>query len=230
MFKTSIRGVVAAATLALASVAAHADTLSFTLDFDSLSSGATANAYLASLGLGSQVSFGNGDYVQDDPIYDSIGNVTNDGAGHWVDASSVYGDVLVKDNGTAISGSNVLWNDNQAILVQFNSALTINAFSIQQDSSLFGNLTENGSILSFLDSTGHVISTANVYYTQYGQPGLTISSGTVTGVSAILLSAGKSYDNLSLNAVTAVPEPTSLSMVLVSLGLVGAAARRRRAR
>jgi len=124
----------------------------------------------------------------------------------------------------------VLWNDNQAILVQFNSALTINAFSIQQDSSLFGNLTENGSILSFLDSTGHVISTANVYYTQYGQPGLTISSGTVTGVSAILLSAGKSYDNLSLNAVTAVPEPTSLSMVLVSLGLVGAAARRRRAR
>jgi hypothetical protein len=216
--KTTLRGVVAAAALAAASLSAHAD-IHATLDFDSVASGTTANAYLASLGL-QGISFGNGDIAYD---LDAYGNALE--TFHWVDASATYGDVLVKNDGTAVSGTNVLWNDHQAILVQFSAPVNITSFSVQQDSSDYGSFQ---GVLSFLDSTGHVIAGADVSYVQFGQPGLLISSGPVAQVSAILLPALKSYDNLSINAVTpAVPEPSTWALALASLAVVGVVARRR---
>ena len=230
MIKFSFIKAVALSTLASACVAAHADThINASLDFDSVASGTTANQYLSGLGLGSSMSFGNADRVDDDPIYDSMGYLLNEGAFHWVDASSVYGDVLVKADSNAVSAHNVLWNDHAPILLNFASPVNLASFSVQQDLSGFGNLQEMGSYLAFLDNTGHVISADNVYYTQGGNPGLTIASGAVTGVSGVLLSAGVHYDNLSIQTATpAVPEPDSLALVLSAIGLFGLLHSRRR--
>jgi hypothetical protein len=107
----------------------------------------------------------------------------------------------------------------------FSTAQTISAFSVQQDSSNFGNIPET--YIAYLDSTGHEIAGSQVSFSQYGNPGLTIqNNATFSNVSAILLTAGKSYDNLS---ITAVPEPDSWAMLAGGLVMLGAVARRRRA-
>lgn len=230
MIPFSFSKAVAVTALASASVAAYADiAIHTTLDFDSVTSGTSANDYLASQGLGSVMHFGNPDRVDDDPIYDAIGNLLNDGAFHWVDATATYGNVLVKSSSVSVLASNVLWNDHAPILLSFAAPVDLASFSIQQDLSGFGNLQENGSYLAFLDNTGHVISANNVYYTQGGNPGLTIASGTLSGVSGVLLSAGVHYDNLSIHTVTAaVPEPDSMALVLSAIGLFGLLHSRRR--
>lgn len=229
MIKSSFFKAVALSTLASAGVAAHAIDIHASLDFDSVASGTTANQYLNGLGLQSNMSFGNADRVDDDPVYDSVGNLLNEGAFHWVDASATYGDVLVKADSNAVSAHNVLWNDHAPILLSFAAPVNLASFSIQQDLSGFGNLQEHGSYLAFLDNTGHVISADNVYYTQGGNPGLTISSGSVLGVSGVLLSGGVHYDNLSINTVTAaVPEPDSLALLASAIGVFGLLNIRRR--
>ncbi|MGE5452826.1 MAG: PEP-CTERM sorting domain-containing protein [Acidobacteriota bacterium] len=223
MIKFSFSKAVALSTLASACVAAHADiTFNASMNFDSVASGTTANQYLAGLGLDGAMHFGNADRVDDAPLYDSVGNLLNDGAFHWVDASDVYGDVLVKSDSAAVSASNVLWNDHAPILLTFSAPVNLASFSIQQDLSGLGNLQDMGSYLAFLDNTGHVITADNVFYTQGGHPGLTIASGAVNGVSGVLLSAGVHYDNLSISTATAaVPEPESLALLLSALGVFG---------
>lgn len=212
----TLRIAVAFAAMGLASASAHAG-FSASLNFDNVASGATANSSLGS--LISYFHFANADTVLDEDANGYTGTF------HWVDATATYGEVLAKNDGTAVSASNVLWNDHQPILLVLNQATDIASFSIQQDLSGFGNLQTNGNYLSFLDETGHEIAGANIAYTQGGNPGLFISSiGTVYHVSAILLSAGVSYDNLT---ITAVPEPESYAMMLAGLGLLGFAARRR---
>lgn len=226
MFKTSLRGVVAAVALASASVAAHAATQTTFLNFDTVASGTSANDYVASLGL-TGLSFGNGELVDD---LDTYGNPT--GTLHWVDSSALYGNVQVKtltdfwsNADLSVSKGNVLWNDNAPILVQFASPLDLLSFSVQQDLGTTGSLA--GSVMSFLDSTGHVMAGHDVGYTQYGNPGYTIGSGPVAGVSGILLSAGKSYDNLQIVTAAPVPEPTTWALALAAMGLMGFMARRR---
>lgn len=219
-----LRKAVAAAVLATLGVAAQAQ-VNASLNFDSATSGSTANAYLASQGLDSFMHFANPDRVDDAPVYDSVGNLLNDGAFHWVDATATYGDVLVKNDGTAVSPGNVLWNDHAPILLVFNNGPTdLASFSIQQDTSGFGNLQTNGTFLAFLDATGHVMGGSSVFYTQGPNPGLLISSGPVFGASAVLLAAGVSYDNLTISAV---PEPEALLMLATGLGLVGWQRRRK---
>lgn len=220
----NLRGAVLAAALVAASATASADNFSATFNFDNVASGSTADSSIGF--VASLIHFGNADRVNDDPVYDSVGNLLNENAFHWVDGTATSGDVLAKNDGTAVSGSNVLWNDRQPILVMFiNGPQTIASFSVQQDMSNFGNQQLNGSYLVYLDSTGHEIAGSQTYFTQYGNPGLTIqNNNTFSGVSAILLTAGKSYDNLS---VTAVPEPEGWAMMLGGLFMLGAVARRR---
>lgn len=229
MFKFSFKKAVVLTTLATAGVAAHAGlNINADLNFDSVASGTTANQYLAGLGLNTAMSFGNADTVYDDPIYDADGHLLNGGAFHWVDASNVYGNVLVKADDNAVSAHNVLWNDHAPILLSFNGPVDIASFSIQQDLSGFGYLGDKGNYLGFVDNTGHIITADNVYYTQGGNPGLTISASNVKGVSGILLSAGVSYDNMHLSTVAAVPEPNSLAMVAAALGVIGIFSLRRK--
>ena len=164
--------------------------------------------------------FANPDVVDD---VDAFGSFT--GTFHWVDATSVYGDVLVQSSSFALSGPNVLSNGGQPILLLFNGPVDLASFSIQQDASSFGNAQANGTELVFLDETGHAIAGSGVSYTQYTQPGLPISSGPVSHVSGVLLAGIKDYDNLS---VSSVPEPESLALLSGGLGTMGLVARRRR--
>jgi hypothetical protein len=217
----SLRATVLAVALVATSATASAANFSAFFNFDNVASDSVADTALGS--YFPLIHFGNAGTVADDPVYDSIGNLLNANAFHWVDATSSFGDVLVKDDGTAVSPSNVLWNDNQPILVMFSAPQTLASFSIQQDMSQFG--FPGSSYMAFLDSTGHEIAGAQFFYTQFENPGLLIqSTGSWANVSAVLLPGGKSYDNLS---VTAVPEPATLALMLTSLGLIGLMARRR---
>jgi hypothetical protein len=210
----SLRGAVLAAALVAASATASADNFSASFNFDNVLSGSVADTALGS-SFSSLIHFGNADTA-----YDADGVNT-----HWVDGTSTYGNVLVQNDGLGGS-NNVLWNSSNPILVMFATEQTISAFSIQQDLSGNGsNLQTNGTYMVFLDNTGHEIAGSQVYYTQSGNPGLTIqSSGTFANVSGVLLSGGVSYDNLS---ITAVPEPDSWAMLAGGLLMLGAVVRRR---
>jgi hypothetical protein len=217
----SLRGAVLAAALVAASATASAANFNASFNFDNVASGSVADTALGS--YSPLIHFGNAGTVLDDPVYDSVGNLLNDGAFHWVDATATYGAVQAKNDGTAVSPSNVLWNDHQPILVMFAAPQTISAFSIQQDTSGFGS--PGGSHMAFLDSTGHEIAGASFAYTSFGNPGLTIqSNGTWANVSGVLLSGDTSYDNMS---VTAVPEPESWAMLSGGLLLLGVLKRRK---
>jgi len=224
MNKLSLRSVVAAVALASASALAHADiAINTTLDFDTVASGTKANDYLASLGLGGVLSFGNGDVEAD---VDVFGDYT--GTNHWVDATATYGDVLVNSSSAAVSGSNVLDNGFAPILVQFAAPVDLASFSVQLDKNTWSNFAN---VLQFLDSTGHAIAGTDVSYGALNQPGFTVaSSGPVYGVSAVLLSFGnRNFDNLSITTMAAVPEPSTWALGIAALGLIGVAARRRQA-
>lgn len=213
-----LRTTLAVLALCATAASAQAQAINVTLDFDNVVAGSTANSALG--GAASFASFANPDTVLD---VDAYGSYT--GSFHWVDATAVYGDVLVTGSPFAISGSNVLSNDGQPILLMFNNPLNLTQFSIQQDGSSFGNPQTDGTLLSFLDNTGHVIAGADVAYTQFDNPGLTISSGAVVNVSGVLLAGGKGYDNLSFMAVP-VPEPGSLALLIAGQGVVAAWRRR----
>lgn len=219
----ALRNTTFAIALAAASVGARADlAINATIDFDNLASGSTANAALGS--FASLMHFANPDTVLD---VDAGGSYT--GTFHWVDATGTYGDVLVASSANAVSSANVLANDHQPILLAFNAPVDIATFSIQQDRSGFGNPQTNGTHLAFLDGTGHELAGSNVFYTQFGQPGLAIQNGgVVSNVSAVLLAGGTDYDNLRLVTVAAIPEPYAIALLLAGAGLVITFRRRQR--
>lgn len=217
-----LRGAVLAAAFVAASATAHAATpINAFFTFDNVASGNTANSALGA--WASSLSFANPDTAPDLDIHG-----VEIGTFHWIDATSSYGDVLVKSDSNALSPGNVLWNDSQPILVSFSTPVNLIRFSIAQDNSGYGNPTTNGSHLAFLDASGHEIAGASAYYTQYGNLGLTIQNlATVSNVSGVLLAGGRHYDNMYVNAVP-VPEPEGWAMLSGGLLLMGAMIRHRR--
>jgi hypothetical protein len=225
-FTSVVRAATAALALMAASSLAHADTSVF-LNFDVLAgtstpvvSGSAADSVLGS--FGSFMHFANPDTVAD---VGPDGSLT--GTFHWVDATPTFGNVLVTASADAVSGPNLLDNGGQPIMLMFTGGpINLTQFSIQQDKSGFGNPQANGTTLAFLDASGHEIAGVGVSYTQFAQPGLTISSGPVANVSGVLLAGGSNYDNLSLVAAP-VPEVDGIAMMLAGFGVLGFVRRRR---
>ena len=212
-----LRGALLAAALGAASANSSAGVISGSFDFDNVASGSSADSALGA--YSSIIHFGNADTVAD---VDAFGDPT--GTFHWVDGTASYGDVLAKNDGTAVSKPNVLWNNHQPILVMFSSPLTVAAFSIQADTSGHGN--PGGTYMAFLDGTGHGIDGARFLYSAYANPGLLIqSTAAFDNVRAVLLSGDTSYDNM---AFTAMPEPGTGVLLAGALALLGAMTRSRR--
>jgi len=204
---------------------AYAD---YNFNFDAAPSGTSANSSLVN--PYSDVSFLSG-YVTADldaegyEILDSY-NQTIPGFTHWEaysDSDIRVRDPLFYDRGNAPSGTNGLDAVFDQVYIKFSSVQNLTAFSVQLDNSQYGDY--NSSII-FLDANGKALS--SVDFQQYANPGAFITSGPVNGVSGIVLTAGKLYDNVSISTVSAVPEPETYALMLAGLGLIGAAARRRK--
>ena len=113
-----VKGALLALLVTAATSASAANAINAFYNFDNVSSGTTANSLLGADGSFMQ-------FVNPDTALDPDGINF-----HWIDASATYGDVLVKSDVNAVSGSDVLWNDHQPILLSFTRAVDINSCSI----------------------------------------------------------------------------------------------------
>lgn len=217
MLNNAIKTVAVAALLSTAPVA---PALAFTIDFDGVASGATANS-AAPAG----VSFVEAELVtQTDEFGDEI-----PGSERWQPASFGAADVLVQNPdtfaggfyGPAPSGTNALDARSAPVLMQFAGGIDLAGFSVTLDNSSFGNLTP--SVFLFLDAAGSILATLDSDQTV---PGFIASLNTpLSDVSSILLPSGALYDNLN---VSAVPVPPSFSLLFSAVGALGFFARRKR--
>ncbi|MES1988356.1 MAG: FxDxF family PEP-CTERM protein, partial [Pseudomonadota bacterium] len=76
----------------------------------------------------------------------------------------------------------------------------------------------------FLDKDGNIIFTSSDYF-QSTTTSFNQSFASSLTVSAVVLTSGKFYDNLT---VAAVPEPETYAMLLAGLGLLGFMSRSRK--
>lgn len=212
---TLVKGALIALLATTAVSANAANSVSGTFNFDNAASGATANSTFGD--AYSFMYFANADKEFDDPS-----GVEGDPF-HWIDATATYGDVLAKSDVQAPSGDNVLWNDKAPILLLFRDNTDVTSFSLKlagpNSTAFFG-----GAVVTFLDSTLHEVAGSGAFADSNGLISVTAPQYHVAG---ILISAGGNYDDLSINAVAAVPEADTYAMLLAGLGVFGWAARRR---
>lgn len=202
-------------SLSLCSLSAYAN---YNFNFDGAASGTSANNLL--INPYSDLTFLSG-FVTDD--LDANGNVVS-GQTHWetyTDSNIVVTDPLAYSNGTAV---NALDANYDQIFIKFNTAQDLSAFSVQRDGTQYGN-PSGGSII-FLDALGKTLS--NIDFQSSNNPGALIASGAVMGVSGIVLTIGKLYDNQNITTVPPVPEPESYAMMLAGTGFMGLVSLRRR--
>ena len=223
-----MKSLISASVLALALTgagAAQADYV-YTMNFDSLKAGDNAN--LDPTAIANGVHFASGqlaaDLDQDGlPIYDPFGNFVA-GATHYeaipglaltVDSPSAYGHGQTSSNPLAL---NALYDQ---VLINFAAPVKMTGFSFTLDNSSYGDLFPTA--VEFLDAKGKTLFLSQSFT---GAGTTTFSAQFApTEIAAVLLpSTTKFYDDIT---VSAVPEPTSLSMLLGGLALLGVAARRR---
>ncbi len=223
-----LRNATTSAILAMSifSVQAHAD---YNFNFDGVASGTSAND--SAVNPYANVSFLSGFLTADldadgYEILDINTNQPIPGQTHW----EAYSDSNIKVNnplsfnhGVAPSGTNALNALFNQVFIKFDTAQNLTSFSAQLDNSQFGIYNAS---FKFLDALGKTLST--VSFDSYANPGAIITSGSVNGVSGIILSGGKLYDNINIATVAAVPEPETYALLLAGLGLVGVASRRNR--
>ncbi len=211
--------------LSLLSASAHAD---YSFNFDGAASGTSANDLAVNPYTG--VSFLSGFLTADldadgYEILDAF-NQTIPEFTHWETYSD--SDIKVRDpafynRGIAPSPINALDAVFDQIFIKFDTAQNLTSFSAQLDNSQFG--IYNASFI-FLDALGKTLSTVD--FDSYANPGAVITSGSISGVSGIVLSGGKLYDNINISTVAPVPEPETYALLLAGLGLIGVASRRRK--
>lgn len=209
---TLVKGALIALLATTAASANAANSVNATYTFDNVASGSTANS-----ALGDDYSFmyfANADKEFDDP------NGVEGDPFHWIDATATYGDVLAKSDANAVSGSNVLWNDKQPMLLLFNGNSNVTSFSLKL-AGVNTNAFLGGAIVMFLDSTLHTIAGTEAFADSNGLVSISTPKYNVAG---IFISAGGNYDNLS---IAAVPESDTYAMLLAGLGIMGLVARRR---
>ena len=223
--KKLLKSLVLAATLSITSVSAFAG---YSFNFDGAVSGTSANNSLINPYAG--VTFLSGFLTADldaqgYEILD-MNNQTIPGFTHWETYQD--SDIRVRDPqyygaGVAPSGTNALDAKFDQVFIKFSTAQDLTSFSMQLDNSTFGNLGTSN--LFFLDAAGKTISIIGF---DQSQSGSIITAGAVSGVSGIVLSGGKLYDNINIATIAAVPEADTYAMFVAGLGVMGAVARRRK--
>ena len=195
-----------AAGLALASVqTSRADLVPFSVNFDGLPSGTTANTF-APAGL----DFHFGMFV---PELDGFGDPIA-GSEHWepdLTAPSVLAENPASFGyGAAPSPSNALNALDGAVLLTFSSAISFDSFSVALDNATFGSLAPVS--VDFFDTNNALLASYPIDQTV---PGLVFTSGALNGVSKVVLPGGALYDN-----VATVPEPSAFLSVLGGVGVL----------
>lgn len=219
--KTTLLRALFAAAICTSSFAASA--ASYTINFDAIASGSNANTDQVAQANG--VSFASGQLVDTlDANYDVIGT-------HWaaysmamdyVDPSIFAQNSSNQGWGAAPSGTNALDARFDQVMVQFANPTQLSSFSFDLDHSGYGNLQAVNVL--FLDANGNTVFTS-ADFDQTTTTHFNQSFASAMTVSAVLMTSGKLYDNIS---VTAVPEPESYAMLLAGMFLTGLVTYRRK--
>ena len=210
----------ALATIASVAVTQGAAAATLTLNFDNVASGANANTAVPT-----GISFFNAAYLND---LDEYGDEILHTEKFRIDPTATDPVVVLNpstvDYGPAPSANNALDARWSPLLMHFNTAINLTAFSVTLDNSTYGDLSLQH--LLFLDANKSILGELVLDETQPGFVGNW--TGDLHGVQEILLPSSAFYDNLSITSPATVPLPAALPLLMSGFGLLGGLGRLRR--